>query len=88
MSQGVKRWPGMSQGVKRLVSSHDICQKNRALLGKHTKWLEAYVWKRIHMDLAHITEQGKRLLVDDAGSGWIEPFRTNDRTTLTVMKCR
>ena len=34
---------------------------------------------------AHSTSKNKKV-VGDAGSGWIEIFPINDRTTLTVMK--
>ena len=39
-------------------------------------------------DWAHIKKQGKIWFVSDAESGWIEAFPTNDRTTLTLRKCR
>ena len=58
---------------------------NRPSLGKAVSvWPEAEFWERLYMDLGYDKDQGKILVVVDAGSGWIERFPAGNRTSETV----
>ena len=78
-------WPGITQDVQRFMSKCQECQINRPSLGKTvSKWPDAEVWERLHIDWAYVKDQGNILVIVDAGSGWIEAFNAGNRTTLTV----
>ena len=78
-------WPGITQDVQHFVSKCKNCQLNRPSLGKTvSKWPEAYVWERLHINWGYVKDQGNILVIVDAGSGWIEAFPAGNRTSETV----
>ena len=78
-------WPGISQDLLRYVSKCKECQENRHSLGKTVStWPEAEVWERLHMDWGYFKDQGNILVIVHAGSGWIEAFPAENRTSQTV----
>ena len=50
-------------------------------------WEQAKPWQRLHMDWLYIPTQGEILVIVDAGSGWIEAFPCENRSTKLVVKC-
>ena len=58
---------------------------NRPSLGKTvSRWPEAEVWERLHMDWGYIKNEGNILVIVDAVSAWIEVFPAGNRTSETV----
>ena len=55
---------------------------NRPSLGKTVStWLEADVWERLHVNWGYLKDQGNIVTVFEAGSGWIEAFPAQNRTS-------
>ena len=80
-------WPGITQDVQHfvIVSKCKNCQMNRPSLAKTVfTWPEADVWERLHMDWGYVKDQGNILVIVDSGSGWIEAFHEENRTSETV----
>ena len=58
---------------------------NRPSMGKTVyAWPKVDVWELLHMDCGYVMDQGKILVIVDAGSGWIEAFLAGNRTSETV----
>ena len=51
------------------------------------QWPPSSPFQRIHMDWAFFPDAGNVLVIVDSGSGWIEAFRCQDRTSQIVIKC-
>ena len=51
------------------------------------EWPNATPFERLHIDWAYSRDVGNILIIVDSGSGWIEAFRTKERTTENVIKC-
>ena len=78
-------WPGITQDVQHFVSKCKNCQMNRPSLVKTVStWPEVDVWERLHMDWGYVKDQGNMLVIVDAGSGWIEAFPAENRTSKTL----
>ena len=81
-------WPGMDYDLQRFIEKCQQCQMLRPRVQKQIDtWPHADIWERIHMDWAYVKDHGNILIIVDAGSGWIEAFPCNDRSTANVIKC-
>ena len=72
-------------GVQHFDSKCKNCQMNRPSLGKTVStWPKADVWERLHIDWGYVKDKGNILIINDAGSGWIEAFPAGNRISETV----
>ena len=77
--------PGITQDFQHFDSNCKKCQMNRPSLGKTVSaWPKADVWERLHIDWGHVKYQDNILVINDAGSGWIEIFPAGNRTSETA----
>ena len=49
-----------------------------------SSWPEVDVCERLHMDLGYVKHRGNILVIFDAGSGWIEDFPAEKKTSESV----
>jgi hypothetical protein len=83
-------WPNMFNDVMTLVNSCSVCIQNRptaSVTKTINHWPPALPFQRIHIDWAYTKEVGEVLVIVDSGSGWIEAFKCNDRSSQSVIKC-
>ena len=81
-------WPGLSRNIESMVKSCNTCSKLRPTLNKTCNtWPKADPFERIHMDWTYIKDVGDVLIIVDAVTGWIEAFKTCDKSTNSVIKC-
>ena len=73
----------MNRDIQIMIDKYPTCQKIRPNLGKVVDtWPKAEPFDRVHMDWAYVKGVGNILIIVDAGSGWIEAFRSEN-----VIKC-
>ena len=81
-------WPGTTQDIQNFVSLSKNCQMNRPSLGRKVSTQpEANVCERFIMDWGYIKDSGNKLIIVDAGSGWLEAFYSGNITWETVKVC-
>ena len=88
MIQNAAWWPGMTRDIEQYVNKCEICSTLRPQKQKTVhEWPNATPFERLHIDWAYSRDVGNILIIVDSGSGWIEAFRTKERTTENVIKC-
>ena len=81
-------WPGMAKDIDRMVRNCPTCQEIRPITDKSVHhWPTSSPFDRLHMDWAYIKNVGNVLVIVDAGTGWIEAYRSAKRDSQFVIQC-
>ena len=81
----IAEWSRLTQDVQNFISKCKNCQNNRPSMGKTvSNWPQAVVWEQPHMEWDYVKDQGRILVIVDAGFRLIDAFAAGNRFSETV----